>query len=350
MDKNNSFNSTFPAGLRPALGLLILCQTLEELGLDHEAASAITGLGRRELETPGYLIRSDQEIAFIEATLAANPRPDLAYLVGRRYHFGVFGIWGLALICSENLQQAFQVAQEFIELTHSFVGLELNVDGAAASLALRDNYPAGAVRNFVVERDLIVTLVVATEAAAQKLPLMHLEVAIPEPAHAKEIERLVGCPVVFNARHTRVSFAREILQITLPQANAVTWSACVRQCRELISRQHGERSFTHRVQRAIVDSAFKGIGAVAQRLAIPERTLRRLLQHEGASYRALSQQLRLDLAQQYLADDSLGLDQLAEKLGYSEAANFSHAFKRWSGMTPGEYRLSCKHANSKIPL
>ena len=350
MDENNNFSSLRFSGLRPALGLLILCQTLEELGLDHEAASAITGLSRGQLETPGYLIRLDQEIAFIEATLATNPRPDLAYLVGRRYHFGVFGIWGLALICSENLLQAFLVAQEFIELTHSFAGLELSVDGAIASIELCDHYPAGAVRNFVLERDLIVTLVIATEAVAQKISLTSLEVAIPEPAHAKEMERLVGCPVKFNARRTRVTISSEILKAPLPQANAVTWSACVRQCRELISRQHGERSLTHRVERAIVDSAFTGIQAVAQALGMPERTLRRMLQREGASYRGLSQRLRWELAQQYLADNTISLDQLAEKLGYSEAANFSHAFKRWSGLTPGEYRQSVKAIDAENPL
>ena len=350
MDKNNNHLPASHTGQRPALGLLILCQTLEELGLDYEAASLITGLSRSQLETPGYLIRSEQELAFIEAALAANPRPDLAYLVGRRYHFGVFGIWGLALICSENLLQAFQIAQEFIELTHSFVGLELSIDGTVASLALRDHYPAGAVRNFVVERDLIVTLVIATEAAAQKIPLLSLEVAIPAPAHAKEIERMVGCPVVFNARRTRATLSSEILQIALPQSNAVTWSACVRQCRELIARQHGERSFTYRVERAIADTAFQGIQAVADALGLPERTLRRQLQHEGTSYRALSQKLRLELAQQFLADESLRLDQVAEKLGYSEAANFSHAFKRWSGLTPGEYRHSTRDVKSEINL
>lgn len=350
MKKNNNTIPAPHAGLRPALGLLILCQTLEELGLDYEAASSITGLSRSQLETPGYLIRSDQEIAFIEAALSANARPDLAYLVGRRYHFGVFGIWGLALICSENLLQAFQIAQEFIELTHSFVGLELHVDGDIANLVLRDHYPAGAVRNFVVERDLIVTLVIATEAAAQKLALRSLEVAIPAPPHAREIERMVGCPVTFNARHTRASLSSDILQIALPQSNAVTWSACVRQCRELISRQHGEHSFSHRVERAIAISAFKGLEAVADSLGLPERTLRRQLQREDTSYRQLSQKLRLELAQQYLADDALRLDQVAEKLGYSEVANFSHAFKRWSGMTPGEYRLRSRDARAEITL
>tara|TARA_R110001583_G_scaffold26892_8_gene96646 strand:+ start:827 stop:1879 length:1053 start_codon:yes stop_codon:yes gene_type:complete len=350
MDKNNKIISVSPTGLRPALGLLILCQTLEELELDHSAASKITGLSRNQLETPGCLIKSDQEIAFIEATLAANTRPDLAYLVGRRYHFGVFGIWGLALICSKNLLQAFQVAQEFVELTHSFVGLELSVEGPVASIALRDHYPAGAVRNFVVERDLIVTLGIATEAAGQKLPLLSLAVAIPRPGHALEIERLVGCPVEFNALHTRARLSSDLLQIVLPQSNAVTWSACVRQCRELITRQHGGRSFTHRVQRAIADSAFQGIQTVAHALGVPERTLRRQLQREGTSYRVLNQKTRLAMAQQFLADDILRLDQVAERLGYSEAANFSHAFKQWCGITPGQYRRSTRDGSAEKPL
>ncbi|WP_373092181.1 AraC family transcriptional regulator ligand-binding domain-containing protein [Zhongshania sp.] len=92
---------------------MTLCQTLEQLGLDYDAARLIAGLSRSQLETPSYLIRSVQELAFINAVLAANSRPDLAYLVGPGYHFDVIGIWALALICSKNLRQACQIAQEF---------------------------------------------------------------------------------------------------------------------------------------------------------------------------------------------------------------------------------------------
>ena len=88
MDKNNNYESANYHALRPALGLLVLCQALDELALDTDAVLVATHLTRDFLETPGALIRREQEIAFIEHVLASNPRADLAFRVGLRYHSG----------------------------------------------------------------------------------------------------------------------------------------------------------------------------------------------------------------------------------------------------------------------
>lgn len=338
MDKNNNFSASHGQALRPALGLLILCQALDELALDAEAVLLATGLTREFLETPGALIRREQEIAFIEQVLAANPRPDLAYRVGLRYHYGAFGVWGLAVTSSENLLQAFAVAHEFIELTHSFAGLELQLDGELATVGVRADYPAGAVRNFVIERDLVITLMIASEAAGRRLRLVDLELSLPKPAHAAELERVAGVAIRWNAPATVAHIHRDELRRPLVQANPITWSACVRQCRELIARQHGERPFALRLRQLIAESHFAGIKVVSERLGMSERSLRRRLSAEGQSFRQLQESVRRELAEQCLADPALSLDTIAERLGYSETANFCHAFRRWTGRSPGLYR------------
>lgn len=323
---------------RPALGLLIFAQALDELGLDSERPLAAAKLSRSELETPGATIRREQEIAFIETALEQNERRDLGFRVGLRYHYGVFGVWGLALICSENLQQAMMVAQEFIELTHSFAGLSMALEGETALIEVRAEYPTGAVRDFVLERDLIITLTVAAEAAGRRLPLQSLFMPMPRPEHGDALERLVDCAVHWDSGRCGAMLPLEALRHPLPQANAITWSACVRQCRDLVAQQQGGQSFDQQVKAAIADTHFSGIQAVCEYLNIAERTLRRRLQQSGQTFRGLQQTLRLELAEQYLADAGMTLEQIADKLGYSEPANFSHAFRRWSGQTPGEFR------------
>ncbi|MFT5575445.1 MAG: AraC-like DNA-binding protein [Bermanella sp.] len=323
---------------RPALGLQLLCQTLDELGLDANGACGFTGLSRQFLETPGQLITRDQEIAFIDTALAGNGREDLAFRVGLRYHYGVFGVWGLALVTSENLLQAMQVAQEFIELTHSFAGLSLKVDRGIAEIALLQDYPAGAVQAFVIERDLMITLMLASEAAGRRLPVERVNVSLPEPTHSGLLERLLDCKVYWGAETTAAYILIDELKMPLPQANAITWSACVRQCRELIAIQRGGQSFQSQVREGIAQTHFRGITAVCALLAVSERSLRRRLRDEGTSFRELQQLLRRELADQYLVDVSLSLEQIAERLGYSETANFCHAYKRWTGTTPGEQR------------
>ena len=338
MDKNNNYESANYHALRPALGLLVLCQALDELALDTDAVLAATHLTREFLETPGALIRREQEIAFIEHVLASNPRADLAFRVGLRYHYGAFGVWGLALTSSETLIQAFEVAHEFIELTHSFAGLELKLDGDIATVEVHADYPAGPVRNFVIERDLVITLIIAAEAAGRRLPVIDVEISLPRPDYAAELERMAGVQIQWAAEHTRAHIHREELLKPLPQANPITWSACVRQCRDLIAQQHGERPFEIRLRQLIAESHFAGIKVVCRRLGVSERTLRRQLRDEGHSFRQLQEDVRRELAEQCLADPALSLEAIAERLGYSETANFCHAFRRWTGRSPGAYR------------
>jgi len=79
---------------------------------------------------------------------------------------------------------------------------------------------------------------------------------------------------------------------------------------------------------------------VASELALTTRTLHRQLKDEGTSWRQLRDEVRFTMAQQWLATGNIQLDEIAERLGFSDAANFSHAFKRWQGVSPSRYRAS----------
>lgn len=78
--------------------------------------------------------------------------------------------------------------------------------------------------------------------------------------------------------------------------------------------------------------------AVAQVLRIPSRTIRRHLQMQNTSFRQLSDELRTDVALRYLRGTKMTNDDIAYALGFSDAANFRHAFRRWTGRAPNHYR------------
>ena len=81
---------------------------------------------------------------------------------------------------------------------------------------------------------------------------------------------------------------------------------------------------------------------VAGQLRMSRRTLCRKLESEGTSFTALLADLRQRLALQYVGSHDLGLSEIAFLLGFSEAAAFHRAFKRWTGQTPLEYRRACR--------
>jgi AraC-like DNA-binding protein len=69
-----------------------------------------------------------------------------------------------------------------------------------------------------------------------------------------------------------------------------------------------------------------------------QRSLTRHLAEEGTTFAEILVQLRRRLASRYLADDSMSVQQTAWLLGYSEVGAFNHAYKRWTGTTPGRTR------------
>jgi AraC-like DNA-binding protein len=77
---------------------------------------------------------------------------------------------------------------------------------------------------------------------------------------------------------------------------------------------------------------------VARNLNMSARTLRRKLREENTSFRQLVDELRRDFALRYLRDTDLTVEDIAETLGFSDAANFRHAFRRWTNASPHEFR------------
>lgn len=67
-------------------------------------------------------------------------------------------------------------------------------------------------------------------------------------------------------------------------------------------------------------------------------TLRRRLEREGTSYQAIKDQLRSDIAIDYLCNGNLSVDEIGARIGFQDASAFHRAFKRWNGVQPGEYR------------
>ena len=68
------------------------------------------------------------------------------------------------------------------------------------------------------------------------------------------------------------------------------------------------------------------------------RTLHRRLEEHGRSFRDVISEVRRARAEAYLRSPAISLAEVAFLLGYSEQSTFQHAFKRWAGVTPGEFR------------
>ena len=161
-----------------------------------------------------------------------------------------------------------------------------------------------------------------------------------------KLEKFFGCSVHFGSRHNSLTISRSHLSLPIATADERLHALLTGYCEEVLaSRVETSPDLRHRVETIIAKLLRRGEAetkAVARELGMSVRTLSRRLGELGVSFARILEELRQDLAVRYLRDPNLGLSQIAFLLGYSEPSAFSHAFRRWTRTTPGEWRT--KHA------
>jgi AraC-like DNA-binding protein len=76
----------------------------------------------------------------------------------------------------------------------------------------------------------------------------------------------------------------------------------------------------------------------AQALGLTPRTLARRMQQQGLDFSGLVDQARRDAAMSAVAESTRALADIGQSLGFAEPSTFWRAFKRWTGMTPLQWR------------
>jgi AraC-like DNA-binding protein len=310
-------------------------------GAAAETCLAGTGLGCAHVADGQAEISAEQELRLIRNVMAALPQVQgLALEVGSRFQITDFGFWGYALFSSRSLREALRLALRYLDLSAIFGELEFDEGEAEASLRLDYAKVPADVRNFLLERDAAAILRIQRLIDSRPMPPMRIQLQFPRPAYAARFEELFGKMPEFGAAVTMFTLDPRVFDQPLLQANEATARMCEAECQKLLARRRARSGTSARVRDIILrrpaDAA--DMEAVAAELCMTSRTLRRHLADENTSFRALRDEVLMTLAEELIGTAHMKLAEVAERLGYSDAAAFSHAFKRWKGVTPGAAR------------
>jgi AraC-like DNA-binding protein len=162
----------------------------------------------------------------------------------------------------------------------------------------------------------------------------------PEPAEIGEYYGYFRCPVKFNATVSSISFSREVMDAPFSTANRELARSSDQILFEL-TQSLNKDDLISRLKLFIIDAMPSGAPSeldAAKALFLSVRTLQRNLSEIASSYKMVLNEVRRDLAEQYILDQTVPVTEISYLLGFSDVSSFSRAFKRWTGQSPLDYR------------
>lgn len=323
--------------------LFALVQTAAVFGVPAEAVLRGTGLVPAALADGKANCTVDQYLTACTNALRHCRDPRLPIHVGKSLHLSAYGLYGFALMCSPTVRSGFEFAVKYHGLATPIFEIAWEICDGRFVWTFPDEARVAysrAQHTFLLIQQLAQHVTHVRDIAREDRQPIGIKVALDPIEPSALFEQEFGCPVSFSAERTEITYEMSILDDRPPLTNPVTHAMLRESCEALIGRVPEKSGLAGQVSRIFMESAapFPAMEAVAARLAMTPRTLRRRLTEEGTSYSHLLDQVRNDLARQYLEANTFTVDDIAELLGFSDTANFRASFKRWNGRTPAQYR------------
>ncbi|MCK9994952.1 MAG: AraC family transcriptional regulator ligand-binding domain-containing protein [Candidatus Krumholzibacteria bacterium] len=172
------------------------------------------------------------------------------------------------------------------------------------------------------------------------LPL-RVEFTNEAPDDVRELERVFGSNITFNAPRTAFEFEREILDRKINTSDSRFLKILTDQAEALLLEVVRPESFETGVRLQILELLESG-GAnsrdIARNMAMSRSTLKRELAARSLTFRGLRNEIIKEVACKALLETDTEVGALARKLGYSELSAFDRAFKRITGMNPTMFK------------
>ena len=319
--------------------------------LDHVQGRGLTAaqlLGGREvpLDDRDARVTEAEAAALFERAAQLLQDPALGLHAGEQVRPGHYGALGYVAMNCATLGEALDSLRRYQSLVIDLgeVGVELQAETLTLSWHPETERPYRQLAEFNLAGLLTFTRWMAGGDAHPA----GIDLIYPAPADLREHQRIFGCPLRFDAPCYRLLLPAHWRSAPLIQPDPAMREMMLRiadqQLRalprgeDLLARARG--LIAGRLRQPPVE-----LDGVAAQLATSPRSLQRRLAESGLSFSQLVEQVRRELAEQYLRDAAMNLTDIAFLLGYSEQSAFQRAFKRWTEQTPAQFRAqaSARH-------
>ena len=319
-----------------------LLEAIEPYGCDADELFRRAGLDKRAVIVPGARYPLSSVNHLWQLAREATGDPCIGLFVGRSLRPAALHALGFAWLASPDLLQGLQRMARYARIVNSALKPEVLVTGNQVHVVRE-------VESEIISDEAVDGFLAAVVGMCRTMstPAFAPELVTIRHADNGHIEQYIDyfkCPILFNADKDALQLSLTAAQAPLPAGN-LDLAHANDQVAERYLATLDSSLVQDRVRKILLDLLPSGSVSqndVAGQLHKSVSSLQRQLKHEGVSYREILEDTRRVLATRFVQEERYSLTQIAYLLGFSDQANFSRAFKRWTGKTPTGFRAESR--------
>lgn len=312
-------------------------------GADRGALATSARLSPHDFADADQRVPLEKYILLMRKAKTACADPAFALHFGEAADIREMSIAALLGHSGTTAMGAFEAANKYGRLdldTETEGGVRFQLTQKAGRLWLADMRIEGAACSELTESSFA-RMVSAARRAGFDGVIRQVHVTHPQPVYYAEYQRVFGVPVTFSSDWNALQIDPAVLLQSVDTQPVYVTRMLTERADALLEELDKNKPIQRKVEAALRPQLANGqvrIADVALRLGISRQTLYRQLRAEGVTYEQILDNLRHRIAADALSDRRKSISEIAYSLGFADHSSFSKAFKRWTGMSPGQVR------------
>lgn len=309
-------------------------------GYSSEQVLEGTGLDWAQIRSDQFSPAANQYRSIIHNIITLTRDPHIGLVLGDEFKVSNLGVLGYAALSASNLAHSRMLFAKYDVLVEHILLPITEASDYRWCTELKEIFPLGNLISFAVEEYISRTCRLATSLTNRHFPVLELQLTYPQPDDLEVYKKRFDCPMHFDQLRNLILWDINSQEHRISLANDEVFKLCEQQCKLLINQMADADLLSSKIRNTLVNNPgkFPTLEEMSRRLNMGSRTLRRRLVQEKLTYQQILDEMRKDLAIQYLQYTSLTPKEIGYLLGYNSVSNFRRAFKGWTGKKLTDYR------------
>lgn len=326
--------------------LIPFSRAMKARGIDPEQAFSDCEINTCELKDQETRLAADKLAQLMRYCNKKINNNDFSVEIAKHFYPGMFHALGYAMMSSNTLYDAYERIARYKRIVSNscLLTVKESDDQLIFDMDIFHYEDSGrpALSDPLIEAFLATMVSFGRELVGLNISPVYVKLTrSPGKLSNQYLEDFFGAPVKFEADFNGFVFERSIADAKLMVGNPLITQVHEQILDDLLSRID-RNDLIYQIKNKIYEQLPMGAPSqqqMATDLGMSLRNLQRKLHEKDTGYKELLEATRRRLALDYLTQQHLSFSEISYLVGFSSVANFHRAFKRWTGKTPGEYRI-----------